>query len=260
MNNSTTRSLGKRLLLSIFLCLFSGSLLAADIVVSAAASLTNAFKDIAKAYEQQYPQDTVHLNFGGSGILLRQIENGAPADVFASADTLTMDLAQQKNLIMPQHRQVFAGNELVLIVPKNSNVVLRQLSDLQQQAIGRIAIANPDTAPAGHYAQLVLTQAGLWQALQPKFIKAQDVRQALNYVARDETDAGLVFATDAKQMQNTVKTSLNLPVPTAIVYPIAAVNHNQPPKDAALRFIRFVLSAPAQNILTQYGFKPLHGK
>lgn len=251
------RSLSARLSILITtagMCVLSTTSLAADLTVSAAASLTNAFNDIAKAYQQQYPQDKVRLNFGASGSLLQQIQNGAPVDVFASADQQTMDQAQAKNLVRSADRVNFVNNTLVLITPKNSNLNIRNMKDLQQASIHHIALGNPAYTPAGRYAQAAMEQAKVWSKVQPKIVNVNNVRQALDYVANQSTEAGFVFGTDAAIMPDKVQVAATIPTTKAISYPIARTINTKEPA-AANRFIRFVRSAKGQQILKRYGFQ-----
>ncbi|MBX9834822.1 MAG: molybdate ABC transporter substrate-binding protein, partial [Burkholderiaceae bacterium] len=178
---------------------------AGDVTVSAAASLTNAFKDIAHSYEAQHPGTKVLLNFAASGALLQQMAKGAPVDVFASADQETMDKAQKEGLVYGADRTNFVRNKLVLIVPMDAKTVPASLSDLTQTVYARVAIANPASVPVGRYSQTALEAAKLWPALQAKAVNTQNVRQSLDYVARGEVDAGFVYATDAAIMKDQVK-------------------------------------------------------
>jgi molybdate transport system substrate-binding protein len=230
-----------------------GSASAADLTVSAAASLTNAFKELAPMFEAQNPDTQVRLNFGASGALLQQIAKGAPADVFASADVETMDQAQVQSLVRGGERRNFVSNSLVVVVPSDAKAVPKAVADLGGTGYARIAIGLPASVPVGRYAQGVLQKAGLWAAIEPKTIGAQNVRQALDYVARGEVDAGFVYATDAALMPDKVKVALTVPTGTPILYPIAPVA-TAPNAAAAQKFVAFVLSPPAQAVLAKYGF------
>ncbi|MDF7676600.1 molybdate ABC transporter substrate-binding protein [Neisseriaceae bacterium ESL0693] len=245
----------KACLCSLGILLSSGHTLAADITVSAAASLTNAFKDIASAYQQQYPQDKIKLNFGASGSLLQQIQQGAPVDVFASADQATMNQAQSKGLINPSQRTDFVRNTLVLITPKNNRAGIHQLHDLTQAKVQHIAIGQPSSVPAGRYAQAALQQQQLWQPLTTKLVNATNVRQALDYVAKDEAEAGFVFGTDAALIPDQIHVVLTVPT-DVISYPIAPTANSKEPATAR-RFIQFIRSEAGQHILTRYGFRPV---
>jgi len=244
----------KRLMLATLLVGVSNLTCAAEITVSAAASLTNAFKEIAQNYQAQYPDAKVSLNFAASGALLQQIAKGAPVDVFASADQETMDAAEKQGLVMASDRHDFVRNALVLIEPADSKIAIKRLDDLNQANIKRIAIGNPASVPVGRYTMQALETAKLWPALESKTISTQNVRQSLDYVARSEVDAGFVYATDAAIMKDKVKVVLEIPTATVISYPVARIK-NSANAEEAKRFINYLLSAPGQTVLTKYGFK-----
>lgn len=225
---------------------------AAELTVSAAASLSNAFSDIARAFEQGHPGNKVVLNFGGSDVLLRQIEHGAPADVFASADEATMDGAAAKRLIDAATRRDFAGNALVVIVGGES-APPSSLGRLTHKSYRHIAIGNPDSVPAGRYAKQALIDAGIWAALLPRLVPTQNVRQALDYVARGEAEAGFVYATDAAVQKDKVRIALTVPTYTPVRYPIAATAGSAH-ADLARAFVAFVAADAGQAILKNYGF------
>ncbi|WP_428414792.1 molybdate ABC transporter substrate-binding protein [Methylibium sp.] len=226
---------------------------AAELTVSAAASLTNAFRELAPLFEAQHPGTKLQMNFGASGALLQQIAKGAPADVFASADQETMDQAQAQALITAAERRNFVSNALVVIVPGTASSMPKALADLNQPAYARIAIGLPASVPVGRYTKGVLEKAGLWSAIEPKMIGAQNVRQVLDYVTRGEVDAGFVYATDASLVAEKVKVALIVPTDVPILYPIAPVA-NSGNAAQAQAFVAFVLSAPAQAVLARYGF------
>ena len=233
--------------------LLSGLAGAADLTVSAAASLTNAFKEIAPLFEAQNPDAKVQLNFGASGALLQQIAKGAPADVFASADQETMDQAQTQSLVRAGERRNFVSNTLVVVVPADAKNVPKAVADLGGGTYARIALGLPASVPVGRYTQGVLQKAGLWSAIEPKMIGAQNVRQALDYVARGEVDAGFVYSTDAALMPDKVKVALSGPTETPILDPIAPLVQ-APNAAAAQKLVAFVLSPPVQAVLAKYGF------
>lgn len=226
---------------------------AGEVTVSAAASLTNAFKDIVPLFESANPGAKVHLNFGASGALLAQIAKGAPADVFVSADQETMDQAQANKLIVAAARRDFVANTLVVIVPAASANVPKAVADLTQPAYARIAIGLPASVPVGRYTKGVLEGANLWAAIEPKMIGANSVRQALDYVARAEVDAGFVYATDAAIMPDKVKVALVVPTSQPILYPIATLTGAPNPAEAG-KFVDFLFTPPAQAVLARYGF------
>jgi molybdate transport system substrate-binding protein len=226
---------------------------AAELTVSAAASLTNAFTDIGKAYEKAKPGTKVLLNFAGSGQLLQQISRGAPVDVFASADQETMDRAVKQNLIVRDTRTDFVRNKLVVVVPADSQLALGGLDGLKAAEVKRIAVANPDSVPVGRYSRAALEAAGLWDALKDKYISTTNVRQSLDYVARGEVDAGFVYLTDALLMPTRVKNVFEVPVAADILYPVAVVKGNGK-EDAARAFLAYLKEEPARKILQKYGF------
>ncbi|CAJ0802189.1 Molybdate-binding protein ModA [Ralstonia psammae] len=226
---------------------------AADLVVSAAASLTNAFKAIAQQYEALHPDTKVVLNFGASDVLMQQIVRGAPADVFASADQEAMDKAVAEKVIKAESRHDFVANQLVLIVPATGTVPVHALADLTRPEVKRVAIGNPASVPVGRYAKRALEVAKLWGPVEAKAVLAQNVRQALDYVSRGEVEAGLVFSTDAAIAADKVKVASAVPLNVPLTYPIAVTSGTKQPQPAA-DFVAYVLSPAGQAVLARYGF------
>jgi molybdate transport system substrate-binding protein len=241
------------LLASLVLALGAGHAGAAQLTVSAAASLGDAFRAVGAAFERANPHDTVRFNFAASGALLQQISHGAPVDVFASADEATMDEAEQRRLLRAGTRADFAANALVVVVARDGASAPASLAELATPAVHRVAIGVPASVPAGRYAKAALEKARLWAAIEPKTIGAQSVRQALDYVARGEVDAGFVYATDAAAMAERVRVAFVVPIETPVRYPIAVVAASRAGSEAE-RFVAFVQSAPAQAILHRFGF------
>ena len=239
--------------LGFALALASTSALAAELMVSAATSLADAFRDIGRAFESAHPDTRVRLNFAASGALLQQIAKGAPVDVFASADEETMNRAEQQKLIKRGSRVDFAGNALVVVVPGDAASLPKALADLAAPAIRRVAIGLPASVPAGRYARAALEQAKLWPTVAAKMIGAQSARQALDYVARGEVDAGFVYATDAAVMADKVRVAFVVPTEPQVRYPIAIVVGGANPS-AAQDFVTFVASPTGQATLARYGF------
>lgn len=227
---------------------------AADVTVSAAASLTNAFKELAPAFEAQNPGTKLLFNFAASDALLAQISKGAPVDVFASADQETMDKAEAAKLLAAGSRRNFVHNALVLITPLQGGVALATLADLQKPEVKRVALGKPEGVPAGRYAKSALEAAKLWAAVEPKAVYATNVRQALDYVARGEVEAGFVYATDAAVQKDKVKTLFAIPTETPISYPIATIAGG-PNAEGARKFIEYVMSPAGQTVLARYGFQ-----
>ena len=215
---------------------------ATELTVSAAASLGNAMRDIAPLFEAAHPGTKLLLNVGASGALLQQIAKGAPADVLLSADQETMDQAQSLGLVQAAQRRNLVANSLVLIVPAASTRVPTALADLAQPGYARVAIGLSASVPAGRYARAALEAARLWTPLEPRLINAQNVRQALDYVARAEVDAGFVYATDAALMRDKVKVALTVPTARPILYPVASLAAAPNPAGAA-QFVDFLFTA-----------------
>ncbi|MGS1115570.1 molybdate ABC transporter substrate-binding protein [Castellaniella sp. UC4442_H9] len=224
-----------------------------EVMVSAAASLTNAFKDLAAQYQSAHPGERILTTFGASDVVLRQIIEGAPADVFASADQKAMDKAQAAGVIDPATRVNFVRNEVVLIVPMRDPHRIESLSDLGKRGVDRIALGNPVSVPVGRYTLAALEKAGLWTTVRAHQILGQNVRQVLSYVERGEVDAGFVFATDAALMKDKVRVVQVVATPTPVVYPIALV-HREGRSASAPEFLKYVLSDAGRAVLRRYGF------
>jgi len=226
---------------------------AEELTVSAAASLTNAFTELGKQFEARSPGNTVRLNFAASGTLLQQMSQGAPVDVFASADQATMDKAVSQKLIDTATRRDFVTNSLVLITPTQGGPEIKTLQDLSGAPVKRIAVGKVATVPVGRYTQEALEKANLWTALEPKFVQADSVRQVLDYVSRGEVDAGFVYRTDAAVMQDKVRIALTAGGHTPVSYPIAVLADSQH-KALAGQFVDFLATPPARQVLERYGF------
>jgi molybdate transport system substrate-binding protein len=227
---------------------------AREITVSAAASLRDAFREISERHEERIGTKVI-FNFGASGALQKQIESGAPVDLFASAGRPQMDALANQGLIIPETRRDFARNTLVLVGPADRTPVIASFADLGSPKIMRLAVGNPKTVPAGQYAEQSLTRLGLWQQLQPRLILAEDVRQVLDYVARGEVDAGIVYASDVLAAGNKVRSVASAPEDShdPILYPLAVVSASSH-QEAARAFIEIVMSGDGQRILQRYGF------
>ncbi|MDO8689860.1 MAG: molybdate ABC transporter substrate-binding protein [Dehalococcoidia bacterium] len=227
-----------------------------EILVSAAASLTDAFQEIKAEFEKDNPGIAVVYNFGSSGTLQLQIEQGAPSDVFASAGKAQMDALDQKGLLLAGSRRNFAGNTAVLIVPKTGAVDITGFADLVKPQVKNLAIGNPDGVPAGTYARQVLESAGLWAGVQGKIVMGGTVRQVLTYVEQGNAEAGIVYSTDAITSDE-VKVIARAPAGSSdpIVYPIAAIARSKYPQEARA-FVDFVAGPKGQAMLARYGFLP----
>ncbi|MDD2816940.1 MAG: molybdate ABC transporter substrate-binding protein [Thiotrichaceae bacterium] len=221
------------------------------LVVSAAASLTDAFKEIGKNFEAATGSKVV-FNFAASGNLLQQIVKGAPADVFASADEVTMKQGLEKDLIEAASVKNFVSNKMVMIVPIDSKLAITKPQELTLPVVKRIAVGNLNV-PIGRYTQESLTAEKLYEGLKPKFIYADTVRQALDYVAKSEVDVGFVYSTDAEIAKQKVKVVATLGNHSPILYPIGSVKDSRN-HALAQQFIDFVTSEASLAVLTRYGF------
>ena len=225
-----------------------------EITISAAASLTEPLKDIAKAFHTAHPDQELKTNFGASGALVKQIEQGAPVDVFLSAGSEEMDSLSKSNHLYEDSRITFATNQLVLVVPRDSK--LSGWTDLKSGVIKKFAIANPETTPSGRYGKSTLVHRGVWEFVSKKLVLCQNVRQTLNYVAAGDVEAGIVFASDAKSDPVHVRTiavaqsGLDHP---KILYQGAVMSKSHHREDANT-FISFIKGAEAQAILAKFGF------
>ncbi|WP_089417447.1 molybdate ABC transporter substrate-binding protein [Vitreoscilla filiformis] len=226
---------------------------AQTLTVSAAASLTNVLKTLGAQYEARHPGVKLQYNFAASGVLIQQIAQGAPVDVFISADEETMARGIGQKLLDATTRRDIASNQVVLIVPSSGAVPVAGLTGLKVEAVKRIAIGKLATVPVGRYTQQALNAAKLWGALEPKFVYADSVRQVLDYVARGEVEAGFVYATDAAVMADKVKVIQRVDGHDPVRYP-AAVTADSKQKAAAVDFLAYLLSAPAQDALSKAGF------
>jgi molybdate transport system substrate-binding protein len=226
------------------------------LLVSGAISLRESLQRIGALFEQRHPEVKVVFNFGASGVLQQQIERGAPVDVFVSAAPKQMDELQAKGFIIGETRGTLAANALVLIKASGLRFDLASFQDLAKPEVKRIAVGNPRTVPAGEYAQETLRSLKLWDALQPKLILTENVRQVLVYVIRREVEAGLVYATDAQSAGREVQVVAAAPEGShrPVIYPIAVVKESKVPA-LARAFVDLALSDEGQEILRAHGFR-----
>lgn len=228
----------------------------ATLTVSAAASLKDAMEQVQPLYNQQKSNVKLTYNFGSSGALQRQIEQGAGADVFVSAATKQMDALEKQGLLLEGTRKNLLKNQLVLIVPQNSTVVT-DFKDLTKPTVKKIALGEPKSVPAGEYAQQVLTNLKILDQVKPKAVYAKDVRQALNYVESGNVDAGIVYLSDAKSSPKVkiVATAADN-THSPIVYPVAVIKSSKYP-DAAKDFVQFLSGEQAKAVFEKQGFASL---
>lgn len=223
----------------------------ATLNVFAAASLTDSLKEIGTAYEKE-TGDKVVFNFGASSLLARQIEEGAPADVFFSADEAKMDALETKKLLLPGTRTKLLANSLVIVVANDRSLKISSAADLKN--VKRLALAETRTVPAGIYAKEFLTAKGLWNDIQSKVIPTDNVRAALVAVESGNVDAGIVYKTDAV-ISKKVKVAYEVPAPETpnISYPIAVLKESRNP-GAAKRFAEHLSSTNSQKVFESFGF------
>lgn len=229
-----------------------------EILIASAASLAHYCKAMVRQFEAQTPDVRVRFTFASSGHLRQQIEAGAPVDGFISASTKQMDMLQSKGLIRPSTRLTLAQNQLVLVVPAQEASSVKTFSDLADPAVTSVALGDPSHVPAGYYGQAVLESLALWERIQPKLIYSLSVRQALQYVARGEVDAGIVYYSDAHSGNSGVRTVALAPNgshPT-IIYPMAVLHDSNHPKETEAFFL-FLRSPSSQKALVEYGLTPV---
>lgn len=233
---------------------FSTLAIAGDkLTVYAAASLTNAIGEIATRYEQAHASKVV-TSYAGSSALAKQIDAGAPADVFISADLKWMDYLQGKQKIIPDTRKRLLSNKLVLIAPKGRGfrVKAEKGFDLAKAFDGRLCTGDMESVPAGIYARQALMSLGWWNSVKSRIVGTQDVRAALAFVERGECAAGIVYETDAKISGRTeIVAELPDEGHDPVIYPVAAVAGARPEASA---FIDYLSSAEAGDIFQKYGF------
>jgi len=226
---------------------------AAEVRVSAAASLTDALRDIEAMYQKE-SGDTILFNFGASSTLARQIQEGAPADLFISADELQMNRLQQRSLILPKSRRSILSNTLVIVVPRASRLRIASPRDLAAPAIRNLALAEPQSVPAGVYAREYLQKVGVWNSISHKIVPTENVRAALAAVESENADAGIVYRTDAL---NSTRVRIAWEVPwgegPSISYPVAVLAESSQ-QAAAQRLLNYLQSAAARRIFRKYGF------
>lgn len=221
-------------------------------MVFAAASLTDALKQIGVNYEKS-SGDQILFNFAASGVLVRQFEAGAPGDIFFSADEAQMNRMMAEGLLDPGSRRNLLGNSLVIVTPPDS-VTVRSAEDLTNATVRRIALGEAKSVPAGTYSQAYLQKKGLWPLVQSKVIPCENVRAVLAAVESGNTDAGIVYKTDAA-ISRQVKVAYEIPRADGpkIVYPIALLK-NSPQAVAARKFLEYLTTPSATSVFEKYGF------
>lgn len=222
--------------------------------ISAAASLKDSLEEVKKIYETEYSNISLTINYGSSGALQQQIEQGADVDMFLSAAPKQMNALENKNLILKDSRKDLLLNEIVLVVHKD-NSSISSFNDLTLDKASHIALGEPKSVPAGEYAEEVLKSLGILDAIKSKAVYGKDVKEVLTWVETENADAGIVYATDAKvstkvKVIATASSDSHKPV----TYPIAILKASKK-TDTAKEFMYFLTSEKAKNIFDKYGFK-----
>lgn len=247
---------GKKAALVLLASLFMMQTAVAKVTVFAAASMTNALQQVAEDYKKQHPQQEIEFSFASSSVLAKQIDQGAPADIFLSANVKWMDFLTEKKALVENSKVILVKNGLVMIAPKASQVAKIDLTNAQWQqhlAGSYLAVGDPAHVPAGIYAKAALTNLGQWDAVENKLARANNVRAALALVEQGESPLGIVYSTDAQASQK-VKVVATFPQNSykAIEYPLAIVKDQDNQEVRA--FYDYLKSAPAKKVLMEYGF------
>ncbi len=255
----TKRWISALVLVAVLFSLFPVSVYAKtttkySLTISAAASMADAMEDIAKLYNKKYPNVTLTFNYGSSGTLQKQIEQGSPVDVFISAATKQMNALKDGKLLYNDTIRTIAYNKVVLIVPKDSKLGLKKFMDLTGSSVDIVALGEPSSVPAGQYGQEVLTYYGILDKVKAKAVYAKDVTEVLTWVERGNADAGIVYRTDAL---NSSKVKIIATAPaishSTVEYPAAVIRGSKHPK-VANTFVKFLDTEQAQEVLDEYGF------
>ncbi len=226
---------------------------AAEVTVFAAASLSESLQAIVRVYEKQ-TGTRISVNFAASGILARQIEAGAPADIFISADEASADALEKKGLLVKASRKDRLSNGLVVVVPVDSQLICTHVQDLADPGFRRIAMGNPQTVPVGRYAKIYLEKKNLWAALEGRMIPGENVKAVLAFVESGNVEAGIIYKTDAA-ISKKVRVAFEVPQAEVapIRYPMALVTGSKEPR-AAQRFLDYLSSREADAVFRKFGF------
>lgn len=227
-----------------------------ELTVSAAASLQDALNEITENFTKDHPNVKINYNFGASGALQQQISQGAPVDLFFSAAEDKFDLLVEEGMIEKEKGIDLVGNEIVLVVPKESDLGIKTFEDLTKG--NKISIGTPESVPAGKYAKETLEKLNIWNAIEGKVVYAKDVRQVLTYVETNNVDAGIVYKTDALispkvEIVATADEDSHAP----IIYPLGVIKDSSHAKEAEL-FYKYIQNETSMKILEKYGFKGLN--
>lgn len=225
-----------------------------EIAVAAAASLTDVMEEISGVYQEKNPEVKITFTFGSSGSLMNQIEEGAPVDIFLSAASKQMDQLEKKNLIEKDTRKDLLENEMVLIVPKNTDKEISNFEDIATKKVEKIALGDPKSVPAGQYSKEIIHFLKVEEQIEDKVVEGTDVRQVLSWVETGEVDCGMVYATDA-MTSDLVKVVAKAPEGShrPVVYPAALIKGSKNLEESQ-EFLDFLSTKEAQEIFEKYGF------
>lgn len=227
-----------------------------ELNISAAASLKDALMEIQTEYEKTNDVKLI-INFAASGTLQKQIEEGAPSDIFISAAQKQMDALEEKGLIVKESRKDLLGNSLVLIAAEEAKDKIQGISDIKKADIGKISIGVPESVPAGSYAKESLENLKMWEEIEPKLVLAKDVRQVLTYVETGEVDAGIVYSSDAALLtKGAIVGTFPADSHKPVVYPVSLINESKN-KEAAQKFLDFLSEEKSAETFSKYGFEVL---
>ncbi len=226
-----------------------------NLTISAAASLTDVMTEITKLYKKEKPNVSLTFNYGSSGALQQQIEQGSPVDVFLSAATKQMDALKSKKLLINSTVKTLLYNDIVLILPKNSKLSVKSFKDLSSKKVKTVALGEPTSVPAGQYAEQILSYYNILSSVKAKAVYAKDVREVLTWVESGNADVGVVYKTDALIIDK-VKIAATAPASShsPVVYPgavIKASKNTTPAKE----FLKFLTGSKAKTVFKKYGFK-----
>ena len=231
----------------------------AELTISAAASMQNVLEDIKVLYNREYPHAKITFNFGSSGSLQRQIEQGAPVDIFVSAAPQQMDELAERKLLHDRTRRDLVKNQMVLVVSEAEQAIAN-FEDLRAESTELIALGEPDSVPAGSYAREILTNLDIIDKIEQKAVYGKDVRQVVNYVATGNTDAGIVYRTDTVNNRR-IKVVAIAPetIHSPVVYPVAITRETKN-LQAARQMLEFLFTPEAQAVFERHGFMPVENK
>lgn len=245
--------------LKVLVMFVIGSLIfAGELTISAAASLKDVMGEIEKVYETDYKEMKLTLNYGGSGSLQQQIENGAPVDIFISAALKQVESLDKKNLLYPNSQINLLKNDVVLIIPKNSKANIKDFFGLGDEKIKKIGIGEPKSVPVGQYSMEIFKKLDIQKMIESKLIYAKDVRAVLTWVETENVDAGIVYKTDAV-LSEKIKIIGNAPKDShsPVIYPAAIIKDSKSIPEAK-KFIEFLKGKKAKDIFVKYGFTPIN--